>query len=65
MEDTMAERNSTMPRGRDAETREFVPADQAQKQTHTTKDQKVAAAVTPDEADGNDGRRKMLGKRHS
>jgi hypothetical protein len=65
MEDTMAKTNSTMPRGRDAETREFIPADQAQKQTRTTKDQKVAAAVTPDEPDENDGRRKMLGKRHS
>jgi hypothetical protein len=63
MEDTMAKRNSMMPRGRDAETREFSPADQAPKQTR--KDQKVAAAVMPDEPDENDGRRKMLGKRHS
>jgi hypothetical protein len=65
MEDAMAKRNSTTPRGRDADTREFIPADQAPKQARTTTDEKDDDAVTSDRPDENDGERRMLGKRHS
>jgi hypothetical protein len=51
------QKNETIPRGRDAETGEFIPADEARKRPRTTTVEEVDT-VTPDG-------RKMLGKRHS